>query len=186
MNRHHFGLCLPDALPFKLLPRITAGTWPIPAGGLCLLSARDKLGDNPRLASDAYASWRSGLDSNQRLTRFCRPPLFLLSYADQIAGLSRLSCVTDFRIVMAFPFNVLNHHTPRLFRGVTKERKRSRPETGLVHPQGCEPRRRREQRTKPAPDGCVLVSCDCGQSPYEQFPGGRAFYIWFSPKYPEP
>lgn len=32
------------------------------------------------------------------------------------------------------------------------------PVSGLVHPQGCEPRRRREERGKPAPDGCVLVA----------------------------
>lgn len=33
--------------------------------------------------------WRSGRDSNPRLTRFCRPPLFLLSYADYVPGFRR-------------------------------------------------------------------------------------------------
>lgn len=42
--------------------------------------------------------------------------------------------------------------------GLRKEERRSLPVSGLVHPQGCEPRRRREERGKPAPDGCVLVA----------------------------
>ena len=94
--------------------------------------------------------WRSGRDSNPRLTRLCRPPLFRLSYADRTAGLSRQSCVTDFRIAMGFHFCVLLHHTPRL-SGVSQKRKRSGPKTGLVHPQGCEPRRRRDRGERNPP-----------------------------------
>ena len=33
--------------------------------------------------------WRSGRDSNPRLSRLCRPPLFRLSYADHVPGVRR-------------------------------------------------------------------------------------------------
>lgn len=41
-----FRAAHPDDLPFKLLSHITAGYGSTPAGGLCLLSAEDRLGDS--------------------------------------------------------------------------------------------------------------------------------------------
>ncbi len=66
--------------------------------------------------------WRSGRDSNPRHT-VLQTAALPLSYADRTAGLSRQSCVTDFRIAMGFHFCVLLHHTPRL-SGVSQKKER--------------------------------------------------------------
>lgn len=73
--------------------------------------------------------WRSGRDSNPRHT-VLQTDALPLSYADQTAGLPRLSCVTDFRIAMAFHFNVPNHHTPRLSRVTEKKEVRPKSRAG--------------------------------------------------------
>lgn len=75
-------------LPSELLSHITSGTW-LPEGGLCLLSALDRLGD-----SHFWQRWgifapggRGGIRT--RDTRFCRPLLSPLSYADHVPGFRR-------------------------------------------------------------------------------------------------
>ena len=84
-----FRAAHPDDLPFKLLSHITAGYGSIPAGGLCLLSALDRLGDSHfwHPAQRMRRGGRGGIRT--RGTRFCRPPLFLLSYADHVPGFRR-------------------------------------------------------------------------------------------------
>lgn len=76
-------------LPSELLSHITAGHGSIPAGGLCLLSALDRLGDSHfwHPAQRMRRGGRGGIRT--RGTRFCRPPLFLLSYADHVPGFRR-------------------------------------------------------------------------------------------------
>lgn len=74
----------PFLLPFELLSHITAGHGSTPAGGLCLLSALDRLGDShfwhrTRMRPGGRGRIRTG-DA-----RFCRPPLCQLSYADHYA-----------------------------------------------------------------------------------------------------
>ena len=77
----------------------------------------------------------------------------------------------------------LPDHVPG-FRRAGKRGKKVIARFRLVHPQGYEPRRRRERGRETRP-GRMRSGRDCGQSPYEQLPGGRAFYMGMDTQYPD-
>ena len=126
------------ALPTALLPHITAGHGSIPAGGLCLLSAEDRLGDSHFWHPAQIAPWRSGRDSNPRHT--------VLQTAALPAELRR-PCA-------------------RLSPGEGKGKENHCPaRSGLVHPQGCEPRRRRERGRETRPGRMRMKAGQAGFEP---------------------
>ena len=124
----------------ELLSHITAGHGSIPAGGLCLLSALDRLGES-HSGIGRVCILEVGAGFEPAADTVLQTAALPLSYADHVPGFRR-----------AEGKGKENHCPAR---------------SGLVHPQGCEPRRRRERGRETRPG---RMRMQAGQAGFEPAP----------------